>query len=64
MYDDWQPIRPSEEFGDPLVIGGVFGLVIGIVARSPFVGVACGLIVGAICDGVRVFRAARQEERG
>jgi F0F1-type ATP synthase assembly protein I len=66
MYDDWQPERPSEEFGDALVIGGVFGLVIGVVAHNPFIGVVCGLILGVICDGVRVAREMRlaEVERG
>lgn len=59
MNDGW--IRPDapEDLGDSVVAFGALGLIAGTALGNPSIGVICGLILGAMADGLLIVRAER-----
>lgn len=59
MNDGW--VRPTapEDMGDSLVACGAIGLIAGTALHNPFIGVVCGLILGALADSLLVLRKER-----
>lgn len=58
MEDGWIRPEASEDFGDAVVAWGAVGLIAGTALGNPSFGVICGLILGAIADGLAVVRAS------
>ncbi len=59
MTDQWLEPRVSEDFGDAFIAAGFLGLIAGTALGNPSMGVICGLIAGAVTDGLIVAKAER-----